>query len=74
MSGICDREPGKRGEEEVRVCVLGEVEGIFPMFNPAKRQSKDDVRSVYGTWFDTLTKHQDYSWAPDHFSQGRREL
>lgn len=37
MSGICDGEPGEWGEIEVRVRVLGEIEGIFPMTSPAKR-------------------------------------
>lgn len=37
MSGICDGEPGEWGEIEVRVRVLGEIEGIFPMTNPGKR-------------------------------------
>lgn len=45
MSGICDGEPGKWGEVEVRVRVLGEIEGIFPMTNPAKRQSENYVSS-----------------------------
>ena len=74
MSGICDGEPGEWGEEEVRVRVLGEVKGIFPMPNPARRQSENDVSSRCGTWFDTPTEHQDCSWAPDHSSQDRREL
>lgn len=74
MSGICDGEPGEWGEVEVRVRALRKIEGIFPMTNPAKRQSENDISSGFGTWFGTPTEHQDYSWAPDHFSQDHREL
>ena len=74
VSGICNGEPGEWGGEEVRVRVLGAVEGIFPMTNPATRQSEKDARSSCGTWFNTPTEHQDHNWAPDHSSQDRREL
>lgn len=37
MGGICDGEPGEWGQVEVRVRVLGEIKGIFPMSNPAQR-------------------------------------
>ncbi len=46
MSGICDREAGEWGEEEVRVRVLGEIKCSFPMTNPV------EVRIMCGTWVD----------------------